>query len=79
MAWGSSLRGLSSVTITRIGQRGGDLAHDRPLALVAIAAAAEHAYEAPGANGRSALQGGRQRIGLVRVVDDGEARRARCP
>ena len=47
MAAGSSLRGLSSVTMTDVGVARGDLAHQRPLSLVAIAAAAEDDDEAP--------------------------------
>ena len=39
---GSSLRGLSSVTMATIGELRGDRAHLRALAVVAIAAAAEH-------------------------------------
>ena len=46
IAAGSSLRGLSSVTMTRSALRGGDRAHQRPLAGVAVAAAAEHHDEA---------------------------------
>ena len=42
IAAGSSLRGLSSVTIDDVGAARRDLAHDRALAGVAVAAAAEH-------------------------------------
>ena len=42
IASGSSLRGLSEVTTTAVGEPGGDLAHPRPLGRVAVAAAAEH-------------------------------------
>ena len=56
-----------------IGERGGDPAHDRPLALVAVAAAAEHAHEPARRERAQRLERGRQRVGLVRVVDDDEA------
>ena len=42
IAAGSSLRGLSSVTTSTSASRGRDLAHQRALALVAVAAGAEH-------------------------------------
>ena len=56
-----------------IGEAGGDAAHDRPLALVAVAAAAEHAHEPAGREGPQRLQRRFQRVRLVRVVDDDEA------
>ena len=66
----SSVRGLSSVTMTAIGQALGDRAHHRTLARIAIAAATEHADELSAA----VLAHGEQRffqcIGRVRVVDD---------
>ena len=66
----SSLRGLSSVTMTTVGEPRRDLAHHRALAAVAVAAAAEHDDERGRCvNGRSASQHVRQRVGLVRVVD----------
>ena len=43
---GSSLRGLSSVSDDRVGELLGDRAHQRALAGVAVAAAAEHAEQA---------------------------------
>ena len=48
---GSSLRGLSSVTMTTSARPRGDLAHLRPLAGVAVAAAAEHDDEPAAAMG----------------------------
>ena len=56
-----------------VGLLDGDAAHDRPLAPVAIAAAAEHADEAAGGEGPQRIERRRERLGLVRVVDDGEA------
>ena len=43
IASGSSERGLSEVTIVAVGEPRGDLAHERALAAVAVAAAAEDA------------------------------------
>ena len=42
IASGSSERGLSDVTTTRSASARRDLAHQRPLGAVAVAAAAEH-------------------------------------
>ena len=50
-----------------------DRAHDRPLALVAVAAAAEDADELAGGERAQRIERGGQRFGLVRVVDDDEA------
>ncbi len=72
MAAGGSLRGLSSVTMTS-GMLRRDAAHDRALALVAIAAAADHAVEPARRERLQRLERGQQRVGLVRVVDDDEA------
>ena len=72
MASGFSLRGLSSVTMTSRDCRR-RCPHDRPLALVAVAAAAEHAHEPAGGERAQRLERGGQRVGLVRVVDDDEA------
>ena len=47
IAAGSSLRGLSSVTMTSSALRDRDRAHQRPLAGVAVAARAEHDAAAP--------------------------------
>jgi hypothetical protein len=47
-----------------------DRAHDRPLAAVAVAAAAEHHDEATLGVGAQRFQGLGQRIGLVGVVDE---------
>ena len=46
MRCGSSPRGLSEVTITSVGEARRDAAHQRALAAVALAAAAEDADEA---------------------------------
>ena len=70
---GFSLRGLSSVTMTTSAFSTAMRAHDRPLALVAVAAAAEHADELAGGERAQRVERGGQRLGLVRVVDDGEA------
>ena len=58
IAAGSSLRGLSSVTMARSARRGGDLAHHRPLAAVAVAAAAEH-HDQPAARRAAAARAAR--------------------
>ena len=47
IASGSSERGLSDVTIDDVGELGGDPAHQRPLAAVAVAAGAEDDDHAP--------------------------------
>ena len=47
IASGSSERGLSEVTIATSASRARDLPHQRPLAAVAVAAAAEHDDHAP--------------------------------
>ncbi len=54
MACGSSLRGLSLVTIDAIGERGGDRTHLRPLTAVAISAAAEDDGRAAASSFRAA-------------------------
>ena len=56
-----------------VGKARRDAPHDRPLALVAVAAAAEHAHDPAGREGAQRLERGLQRIRLVRVVDDDEA------
>ena len=48
----------------------GDAAHDRTLALVTVAPAAEHDVEPAGSEGPQRLERRPQRVGLVRVVDD---------
>ena len=83
IASGFSLRGLSSVTMRDVGLLDRDAAHDRPLALVAIAAAAEHADEAARCEGPQRIERRAERLGLVRIVDDDKtaaapARRSRA-
>ena len=76
IASGRSERGLSEVTHTRSHEPRGDLAHDRTLAAVAVAAAAEDDAE-PAA--RELARGGQhalERVGRVGVVDDHEERLA---
>ena len=64
-------RGLSSVTTTSVGAAlGGGLAHERPLAAVAVAARAEHDDQPARASPAAARERGRDRVGLVGVVDD---------
>ena len=70
IACGSSLRGLSDVTIDEIGELGCDPAHQRPLAAVAVAAAAEDADHPAGAELSRGAEHVLERAGLVRVVDD---------
>ena len=76
IASGSSLRGLSDVTITRSARCLGDRAHQRPLAAVAVAAGAEHADHAAVAELARRLQDGVERVRRVRVVDDDRERLA---
>ena len=73
MAAGSSVRGLSEVAIGEIGALGGDPPHERPLAPVAIATAAEDHDEPPA--GERPQRGERtlERIGRVRVVAQDDA------
>ena len=58
---GSSERGLSEVTIATIRQARRDLAHQRPLAAVAVAAGAEHADHPPGGAPRARPEVARRR------------------
>ncbi len=53
-----------------VGEPGGDLAHDRPLALVAVAAGAEHDDHPAGGDRPQRGDGGLDGVGLVGVVDD---------
>ena len=53
-----------------VGLRRRDLAHHRPLAAIAVAAAAEHADEPARRVGPQRVQHIRQRVGLVGVVDE---------
>ena len=53
-----------------VGGLGGDAAHDRPLAGVAVAAGAEHDDELAGRIGPQRLERLLQRVGLVRVIDE---------
>ena len=70
IAAGSSVRGLSSVTISDVGEPGGDRAHDRPLAGVAVAAGAEDDDDLPVGERAQGGEHGLDRVGLVGVVDD---------
>ena len=70
IASGSSLRGLSDVTIATSASVPGDASHDRPLLAVAVAAAAEDADHAALREAPRLLQNALERRGLVRVVDD---------
>ena len=47
-----------------------DLAHDRPLARVAVAAATEHKHESPGHEGPQRRERLFERVGLVRIIDE---------
>ena len=76
-----------------VGEARGDLAHHRPLAAIAIAAAAEHHDQLAAGEGPQGRQHGLERLGLVGVVDidrrrpsgdgrraaGGRARRSRSP
>ena len=55
-----------------VGLVGGDPSHDRPLAAIAVAAAAEHADEPARGEGTQGIEHMRKRVGLVGVVDDAE-------
>ena len=71
IASGSSERGLSEVTIRPVRQPRRDLAHQRPLAAVAVAAGAEHADHAVCL--RSVARRAQhvlERVGRVGVVDE---------
>ena len=61
---------MSSVTIDDVGAARRDRAHHRPLAGIAVAAAAEHDDEASGHERAQRREGLFQRVGLVRVVDE---------
>ena len=66
----SSLRGLSSVTMTRSAFSAAICAHHRPLARIAVAAGAEHHDQAAGHIGPQRLERLGERVGLVGVVDE---------
>ena len=66
----SSLRGLSSVTMTTSAPSRGDLAHHRPLALITVAAAAKHHDQPVLREGFERRQRLFQRVGLVGVIDE---------
>ena len=78
IAAGCSLRGLSSVTMTRSAFSAAMRAHDRPLARVAVAAGAEHHHQLAAGIGAQRLERLRQRVGLVRVVDEDRRAVACC-
>ena len=67
---GSSLRGLSEVTIDQVAEARGDGAHQRALRAIAIAAAAEHGDDAAGRERPRGLEQVLQRVVGMRVVDD---------
>ena len=58
------------MTMTRSALRGGDRAHHRPLAAVAVAAGAEHDDEPAARVGPQRIERLGERVGLVRVVDE---------
>ena len=65
------------VTIATVGEPRGDRAHQRPLAAVAVAAAAEHAdARRPRVSGARRAQHVLERVGRVRVVDEHRERLA---
>ena len=66
---GSSLRGLSSVTITTSDKPHRDRAHFGPLALVAVAAGAEHGDQSPFDVRPQRADRGFERVGRVGIVD----------
>ena len=66
---GSSLRGLSSVTMTMSDMRDGDRAHLRPLALVAVAAGAEHRDQPPFDMRPKRRNRRFECVGRVRIID----------
>ena len=70
IASGSSLRGLSDVTITRSARCTRDRPHQRALAAVAVAACPEDADQPACAELAGGLQHDVERVGRVRVVDD---------
>ena len=92
IAAGSSLRGLSSVTMAHVGEARGRRAHQRALAAVAVAAGAEHHVQP--ARGMRAQRGQQplqrvRRVGVVHIdrgavrqprrqLHAGRARRAGC-
>ena len=70
IACGSSLRGLSEVTIATSASSEAMPAHQRTLAAVAVAARADDADDAPARELARGTQHVLERVGLVRVVDD---------
>ena len=69
IARGSSLRGLSRGDDRNVGEPPADLSHDRTLAAIAIAAAAEHAEHAAGAEPAGCNQHVLEGLRRVRVID----------
>ena len=76
IASGSSLRGLSEVTIATSASARRDLAHDGTLLAVAVAATAEDAEDAAVGEVARLLEDALERRRLVRVVDDDRERLA---
>ncbi len=70
IASGSSERGLSDVTIDDVGELARDLAHQRPLAAIAVASGAEDDDHPPVAKIARGPEHRLERVGRVRVVDD---------
>ena len=70
MRSGSSLRGLSDVTIDEVAQPRRDRAHQRALGAIAIAAAAEDRDDPAGRQRTRGLEQVLERVVGVRVVDD---------
>ena len=79
IAPGSSVRGLSEVDDRQIGALGGDAAHDRPLAAVAVAAAAEHDDQPPARERPERRERALERVRRVGVVAEHDAGRVRDP
>ena len=74
IAAGSSLRGIVARDEHQVGERRGDAPHPRPLACVAIAAAAEDADQCGRARSAAAAAAPSRARRGVRVVDDDERR-----
>ena len=79
IASGGSLRGLSEVMTTMSDRRAGNRAHQRPLAAVAVAAAAEHGDDAARLQVANRLEQLAQRVVGMGVVDDHREAGDRAP
>ena len=76
IASGRSERGLSEVHPHAVAEPRGDLAHDRPLAAIAVAAAAEDDAEPAARELRAVVSDALEGVGRVGVVDDDQERLA---